>query len=386
MKHWMMSGLLLMLSGLAVLPVWAATPWLIATPDESAKAGEPIALEVVKPATVMEWPAPLKLRLLHDGKVSELALTPAELDPADATRRTYRGVVPKSLSGMVRADLVGESSNRLVLLVVSADAIARMRAPVVAEPTPAAETDHDENLLFPVNEPALSANEPMYFVVGGSGRSSARFQLSFKYRLFDPDSLPVEWLPPLSGLHFGYTQTSLWDIGSASAPFHDTSYRPSFFWQGTIYGKGGWPEQLRGGVEHESNGRDGVSSRSINVIFAQPVWSRGFADGRWLIFAPKFYGYLDKSDNPDIQRYRGYADWIVRYGQEDGWLLTALLRKGTAGHGSTQLDFSYPLRRPLFARAGGFLHLQLFKGYGQDLLDYNVGKDLQARIGFSIVR
>jgi len=386
MKHWMMRCLLLVSGGLAAVPASAATPWLIATPDESAKAGEPLVLDVVKPVTVPEWPAPLRLRLLHDGKVSELALSPAELDPADVTRRTYRGVIPKSLSGMVRADLVGESSNRLVLLVASSDAIARMQAPAVAEASPVEEPAHDENLLFPVNEPALSASEPMYFVVGGSGSTSARFQLSFKYRLFDPDSLPVKWLPLLSGLHFGYTQTSLWDIGAASAPFHDTSYRPSFFWQGTLFGKGGWPEQLRGGFEHESKGRDGPSSRSINILFAQPVWSRGFAEGRWLIFAPKFYGYLDKSDNPDIQRYRGYADWIFRYGRDDGWLLTGLLRQGTAGHSSTQLDLSYPLRRPLFASAGGFLHLQLFKGYGQDLLDYNVGSDLQARIGFSIVR
>ncbi|MDR3393862.1 MAG: phospholipase A [Parasulfuritortus sp.] len=386
MKNWMMSGLLLAFCGLVVLPASAASPWLIATPDESARAGEPVVLEVVKPATQTDWPTRLRLRLVQDGRVSVVDLALDEQDTAGDARRTYRGVIPRSLSGLVRVDLVGDQSNRQALLIASSDAIARMQTPAQVEAMPTAEQAGTENLLFPVNEPALSANEPMYFVVGGSGRTSTRFQLSFKYRLFDPGSLPVEWLPPLSGLHFGYTQTSLWDVGTASAPFHDTSYRPSFFWQGTFFGKGAWPEQLRGGIEHESNGRDGAGSRSINILFAQPVWSRGFADGRALILAPKFYGYLGKSDNPDIQRYRGYVDWNVRYGKEDGWLLTALLREGTAGHGSTQLDFSYPLRRPLFTQVGGFLHLQLFKGYGQDLLDYNVGSDLQARIGFSIVR
>jgi hypothetical protein len=53
--------------------------------------------------------------------------------------------------------------------------------------------------------------------------------LSFKYRLFD------RWVgfgqdrPWLSGLYFGYTQNSLWDLSAQSKPFRDTSYRPSLF-------------------------------------------------------------------------------------------------------------------------------------------------------------
>ena len=62
------------------------------------------------------------------------------------------------------------------------------------------------------------------------------------------------------------------------------------------------------------------------------------------------------------------------------------LRNGTSGHGSAQLDLSYPLRQPIFARTGGFLHFQLFKGYGESLLDYNLDRGTQVRIGFSIVR
>ena len=37
-------------------------------------------------------------------------------------------------------------------------------------------------------EPPLSENEPMYIVVGARDYWSARFQLSFKYRLFDYDT------------------------------------------------------------------------------------------------------------------------------------------------------------------------------------------------------
>ncbi len=116
------------------------------------------------------------------------------------------------------------------------------------------------------------------------------------------------------------------------------------------------------------------------------MWRRDLADGSSLIFAPKFYNYLEKEDNPDIARYRGHADWILRYGHERGWMLGARLRQGTGGYASGQLDLSVPLREPLFSRTGGFLHFQLFSGYGESLLDYNIRQDPTLRVGFSIVR
>jgi outer membrane phospholipase A len=375
---------LAILLGFAALPVMAAPAWLIAKPDETAWAGATIVLDIVKPAAQADWPGSVRLKLTRDGRTLEVALAAVEPVSPEDTRRTSRGVLPAHLAGLVRVELVGVESNRLALLVNAPDAIEQMQSPVDQAVTSTAKRGDSGGLLFPANEPALSANEPMYFVIGS--HTTARFQLSFKYRLFDPDSLPVEWFPPLAGLHFGYTQTSLWYLGANSAPFHDTSYRPSLFWQGATAGESLMPDLLRGGFEHESNGKDGANSRSINTLFAQPVWRTEFADGRSLIFAPKVYAYLDKSDNPDIQRYRGYANWNFRYGREDGWVLATQLRIGTSGHGSGQLDLSWPLRKPLFARTGGFLHFQLFKGYGESLLDYNLDRGTQARVGFSIVR
>jgi len=373
---------------LAALPAAATPAWLIATPDETARAGAPILLDIVKPATQVDWPDTIRLKMVREGGTLEVELAAVNPVSSRDTRRTYRGVLPAHLSGLVRAHLAGAESNRLALVVTAADPIEQMRAPRDGDTTPVTRSSATGGKLFATDEPALSANEPMYFVVGGGGGgATARFQLSFKYRLFDPDSHPVQWIPFLSRLHFGYTQTSIWDLGANSSPFRDTSYRPSLFWQGETHGESRlMPEVLRAGFEHESNGKDGLNSRSINMLFAQPVWRTGFSDGRTLIFAPKVYGYLEKSDNPDIQRYRGYADWILRYGREDGWLLATQLRNGTSGHGSAQFDLSYPLRQPIFARTGGFLHFQLFKGYGESLLDYNLDRGTQVRVGFSIVR
>lgn len=385
--------LLLLFAGAA-----QAAGWLIATPSESVRGGELLDFEVVRPEGDGPWPETLRLRLQRaDGGEELLVLQGAAVPPA-ALRRSYSARLPLLAAGTLRAGLAGLPSNRLALLVQAAprrDALDRMASP--ADGTPPATGIGPDALAeaaprldpLPDDEPALSANEPMYFLAGARDGLNSRIQLSFKYRLFDERSLPARLAPVLGHLHFGYTQTALWDLHGDSKPFRDTSYRPSLFWQGRVgdgSGNGGAPVFLRGGYEHESNGKDGEKSRSIDALFLQPAWRRDFADGRTLLFAPKFLAYLDREDNRDIAHYRGYADWLLRYGNENGWVASARLRRGTAGHGSAQLDLSHPLREPLFSRVGGFLHFQIFSGYGETLLDYNVKRDPQVRIGFSIVR
>ena len=239
---------------------------------------------------------------------------------------------------------------------------------------------------MPENEPALSVYEPNYIVAGLRNGQSARFQFGVKYRVFDSESTPVQWMRSLGKLHFGYTQTSLWDLSASSKPFYDTSYRPTLFWQSKLDESTTGPSYLRSGYEHESNRKDDASSRSVDIIYIQPVLRKDFADGDTLFFAPRFYAYLDRTDNPDIARYRGHVDWIARYGDERGWLLSSRIRTGTAGYGSAQFDLSAPLRKPLFSRTGGFLYFQLLSGYGESLLDYNQKGLTQLRVGFAIVR
>lgn len=377
---WLAGLILLAASG--SLPAADGTAWLIATASETVRAGTPIVVDVVGPAPPATWPDTVTLRLTANDRTREVALVAIEPTAPDAPRRRYRALLPADLSGLLRAELADHASNRLALLAGAADGLDPL--PVASEQEAAAAAAAE--LPLPASEPVLSAHDPMYFVVGGNDGVTARFQLSFKYRLFDTDSTPVLWLPPLASLYFAYTQTSTWDLWANSAPFRDTSYRPALFWQGAPGGVPGLPDLLRAGVEHESNGRDGRNSRSINTAFVQPVWRLGLANGGTLVFAPKAHVYLDKSDNSAIDAYRGHVDWNFRYGYDDGWLLAAQLRHGNAGHGSALLDLSYPLRQPLFAHTGGFVHVQLFNGYGETLLDYDRDRGTQFRVGFSIVR
>ena len=101
---------------------------------------------------------------------------------------------------------------------------------------------------------------------------------------------------------------------------------------------------------------------------------------------PKLYYYLEKSDNSDIARYRGYMDLRVAYGKPDSWELAATVRKGTRQwYGSVDAQFTYPMGR-LIPGTAGYLMAGYFVGYGESLLDYNRKTPWQFRIGYSLNR
>jgi outer membrane phospholipase A len=232
---------------------------------------------------------------------------------------------------------------------------------------------------------AISPHEPVYFDVGGKGGLNARFQISLKYRLFTPND-PAN--PGFAdSLYLGYTQTSLWDLASDSLPFVDTSFKPSLFWHRDAL----WQSQdkqtylgLASGVEHESNGKDGDQSRSLNNVFIQPEFNYRFDQGSTLTFAPRVKSYFATSNNPDYTDYAGYVDWKVRWAQDNGLILSGLYRQGKGGKHTTQLEAAWPLKRT-FLNMNGYLHVQYFQGYGQTLLGYNQKSEPQVRIGLSLI-
>ena len=387
-------GALMLFLASLVLPSTsqAAEKWLIATQSEALNTGQKISVEAIKPESLGVWPDKMQLKLTGSGVSEVVDLMLVQTDAISNTRRTYSGIPKAKFLGVVRAELLDQESNRLLMLAASTDDIAPLEIAATA-PGYNEEISKDESapkvvLAQPGEEPPLSVNEPLYFVVGSNSERDfdARFQLSFKYRPFDPGARVAQFVPYASNLYFAYTQTSLWDLGAHSSPFKDTSYKPSVYYKWIGPNRDFIPAEWKVGFEHESNGRDGDDSRSINMAFIKPAWNIDFAHGRRLTLSPKFYQYIEKSDNSDIPKYRGYVDWQARFGREDGAILTALYRRGTRGHSSSQLDLTYPISDKVFGRTGTFIHLQMLEGYGETLIDYNRNSDVQFRLGISLAR
>lgn len=343
-----------------------AADWVIASRDARAEAGERFEIIVVAPPGQSP---PGELIALMGVDVAEILLTLRPAGPAQDGRRVYSATMPIAARGPVTLRLVDWPSNALTLTVTRRDVPHTVAGGTIAEE----------------REPPLSENDPMYFIVGTRGGTSARFQLSFKYRLFDASAGFGQERPWLSGLYFGYTQNSLWDLSTESKAFRDTSYRPSIFWKWERIDPRYFFDGARLGFEHESNGGDSETSRSINIAFVRPEFRWRLAEGASFEFTPKIYAYLDKEENTDIAQYRGYVDWRGRFDSGANWIATGVVRYGTADKGSVLLDVSRRIRDLKFGPVSGYLHAQFFAGYGESILDYNVKRKSQLRIGFAIV-
>lgn len=358
---------------LSAVPLTAhAATWLMAVSSPQVQAGRPLEVDLVRPDLNAPWPDQVRLRVAGQDVLFK------QLRSVNQFRRVYQGHVPADLEG--RVEMLAQNLDANALLLQVHDTATAVEAQQEADRGTAASNDVDLGLA------GITLNEPSYFILGAKDGMDARFQYSFKYQLFDPLGPVAQAWAPLGELYVGYTQTSLWDLSSESKPFRDNSYRPSLFWQKTNAGEGLVPETWRVGYEHESNGKSGVDSRSIDVLFVQPEWRHHYDARHTLAVSPKVYLYLDKHENKDIHEYRGYADLNLRYGDDDGLLLSTLLRMGTSGKGSAQADLTWPFKKPILGKVGAFFHTQVFTGYGQTLLDYNQNADTQIRFGVSLVR
>ena len=306
-------------------------------------------------------------------------------------RREYVSTVPGQIAGQVVLEFPGLHANRVVLDVHNAG-------------RPEQKSDSAFNRLVKEVEPPelnkgdgparffkehISAYEPMYFIMGTKA-PSAKFQLSLAYQILNTDGPLARKVPALKGLHLGYTQVSLWDLGASSAPFYDTSYKPEIFYEWKNVTRAqctNWIElDLQGGLKHESNGKDGDDSRSLNIGYVRPTLTIGRDEGLQLTVQPRAWVYLgDLSNNSDMADYRGYADLRLVAGWKRGLQLAALGRMGKDGdHRSLQLDATYPTMK-FFGSFSLYLDVQYFYGYGESILGYNQ-KTEQLRVGLALFR
>jgi phospholipase A1/A2 len=244
--------------------------------------------------------------------------------------------------------------------------------------------------LFELYQPYiknLSAYNPMYFLVGTDPKQS-KFQISFKYRLFDLNSALVQQHPWAEGFHLAYTQTSFWDLRSASEPFEDTSYKPEFFFLtpniGVPWATGVF---IKTGFQHESNGRGGEFSRSTNFLYVKPIYIYYWPKHKLgILISPKIWAYIfnDDVNNLDLNDYRGYFDLEVKAGQADGFVLGSNFRYAKEG-GSIELNLTYPLSQLIFKNLNLYFQIQYVNALAESLLNFR-DRTEALRLGFAIVR
>jgi len=232
--------------------------------------------------------------------------------------------------------------------------------------------------------------EPFYFIAGTES-PNAKFQISLRYQLFtDQGWLARNW-SGATNLSVAYTQTSLWDWNEPSAPFFDSSYKPEINYTWLRVDGGHWGGAIRldlqTGLQHESNGKDGDDSRSLNLVYLRTTITFGRPGRFQLSVSPKAFVYLgDLSDNSDIADYRGNLELRAVMGWSGNVQLAATTRVGDDfDRGSLQLDLTYPMSRLPLLRSSVFLQAQYFTGHGESLLRYYERSDT-FRAGIALFR
>lgn len=226
--------------------------------------------------------------------------------------------------------------------------------------------------------PAFSIYKDNYFVTGvdfgqkpSSNTMDAKFQFSFKQRLSNK---------PLKGfyLYLTYTQKSFWKVYKASSPFEESNYNPSFMLLKPVFKDDKFIGALTLGIEHESNGRDSIFSRSINMV------SVGFTR----IFSPRLILSLKAwipfliDNNSSLPRYIGYGEghlqWVLN---RDRLFFDITVRKGADWDfkGSVNTGISYRLSK----NANQLITLQWWQGYSESLIDFKSERGM-LRVGLII--
>jgi outer membrane phospholipase A len=377
----------------------ASADMVISLPKVSAVPGAPLDLDLTitndkQEPLVLDLPTPLHVRYESAQAIGTLPFTPERsgrvvIAPGQFTRVRLRGTLPAEAHGTATLIPTGFDTNHaLVQIDTAALNDAGIDSANANEARAVRASQQAESKLVDKPPPiAVSVYEPVYFLVGGDGGLNARFQISFRYRLFDDKGRLADKFPWVDDLYLSFSQTSLWDLGDLSRPFKDSSYRPRLFFANYDLNRA-FDGRLRLGVEsgagHESNGKTGEESRSFNMFYVRPMLTAGDPDGLRIYFGPLIHTYVADDENPDLKDYRGYVDYLVGAGSKGGLDFWATFRKGQRSNfASAELNLSYPLSK-INRDLTGWLMLQYFGGYGESLLDYNRKLDSQFRLGIAV--
>lgn len=225
--------------------------------------------------------------------------------------------------------------------------------------------------------PFFGLYKDTYFIVGtkvpgipNAYNSDVKFQISFAIRLTNAT------LPWNSYLFLAYTQKTFWNVFQESLPMGDINFNPALGWSKPFFSHNRYVGKLSLILEHESNGRDGDSSRSWNRVALSGM---AFVD-EWLMVHGKIWiPIVDGGNNKDIVKYCGIY--------QGGVLLSTPNKKFTFGvtwvkRGNFKLDFNtiWEASYLVSKKTNINLFAQYYNGYGEDLLHYNQFRSM-LRIG-----
>ncbi len=241
--------------------------------------------------------------------------------------------------------------------------------------------DHNADSVRAVIEkaPYFTMFKDNYFIGGipvnkqpSANNSDVKFQVSVFQRL-TKSKLPFD-----TYLFLQYTQKVFWNVFQESLPVRDLNFNPGIGIGHLIIYENRYLGKSYLMMEHESNGKDSIDSRSWNRL------SLGVAlelNRNWQVQFKGWIPFIDGRNNQDLLTYVGVVQLSGNFRTNNKRFNIGLMvtpRKDW-GDFNTQVEFSYKLNK----NENQFLFLQYYNGYAENLLEYKQFRSM-LRIGLVI--
>lgn len=228
------------------------------------------------------------------------------------------------------------------------------------------------------NQPYFGMYKDNYFIFGPSvGSRPTRQNTNIKFQISVAQRLTNGNLPGGTYLYLFYSQKCFWNILEESLPMTDLNFNPGIGLTKPLFVKNRYIGKLTFMIEHESNGRDSIWSRSWNrVALAANV----FVTKNLMVHAKLWAPIVDGENNKDIVDYCGWSQFGLQAISDNRRLSAGItIVPRSLFNSNVIIDVAYRI----FRRENQFLFMQFYNGYGEGLLDYKKHHS-QLRIGLLI--
>lgn len=219
-----------------------------------------------------------------------------------------------------------------------------------------------------------------YFIFGPAiGQKITRENTNAKFQVSIAQKLTKSTLPWNTYLYLFYTQKVFWNVLEESLPMTDLNFNPGIGIAKPLFVKNRYIGKLTFQIEHESNGRDSIQSRSWNrITFGANI----IVDANLSVHGKVWIPIIDGQNNKDILDYCGIYQVGTSYlSNSKRWAASLVLvkRRGFNLNYNTIFELGWKLSN----NSNQYLFLQYYNGYGEGLLDYNKFHS-QLRVGICI--
>lgn len=229
------------------------------------------------------------------------------------------------------------------------------------------------------NQPYFGLYKDNYFIFGPSiGPKPTKQNTNIKFQISIAQRLTRSTLPWGTYLYLFYSQKCFWNVLENSMPMTDLNFNPGIGLAKPLFVKNRYIGKLTFMIEHESNGRDSIQSRSWNKI---SLAANIMIDRNIMVHGKVWIPIVDGENNRDILHYSGIFQTgfqVLSNNRRFCAGITIVKRKGWNLNCNTIVDVCYRI----FKGDNQYLYLQYYNGYGEGLLDY---KQFHSQLRLGIV-